>query len=158
MIDCKMIAELRFRSVEMRFRSTLVDPNAFPIRTNALSLDACRPKCLSGVLKDALARRLSIKMRIRSVEMRARSAHVDPNASPVRSNALSRDACRSKCVSYVLRWLSLDACRAKCLSGVLKDALARRLSIQTRFRYAKMRSRSTPVDPNARKQMLQTSI
>ncbi len=46
----------------MRSRPTPVDPNAFLIRPNALSLDACRSKHFSGELKYALARRLFIQM------------------------------------------------------------------------------------------------
>ena len=132
---------MHFRNLEMRSRSTPGDQNAFLILSNALALDACQPKCISGILKYALARRLSIQMRFQSVEMRSRPTPVDPNACPIRPNALS-----------------LDACQSKCVSGVLKCALARRLSIQTRFRYAQMRSRSTPVDPNARRRMWQTDI
>ena len=69
----------------------------FPTRAAMLSIDACRPKCISGVLKYALARRLSILMCFRSDEMRSRSTPVEPNAFPIRSNALSLDACRPKC-------------------------------------------------------------
>ena len=47
----------------------------------------------------------------------------------------------------ILLWL--DACRSKCVSYVLRCVLARRSSIQMRFLCAQMRSRSTPVDPNA---------
>ena len=83
---------------------------------NVLSLDACRPKCVSYVLKCALARRLSIKTRFLYDQMRSRSTPVNPNAFPMCSNVLSLDACKSKCVSYVL----------KCV-------LARSLSIQMRL-------------------------
>ena len=131
-LDRHLSTQIHFRNMEMRSRSTPGDPNAFLIRSNALALDACRPKCISGVLKYALAQRLSIKMRFRSVEMRSRSTPVDPNAFPIRSDAFS-----------------LDARRPKCILGMLKYALARRPSIQMRFRSVEMRSRSTPVDPNA---------
>ena len=90
--------KINFRSVETRSRSTPADPNAFPTRSDAFSLDARRPKCILGMLKYALARCLSIQMRLRSVETRSRSTLVDPNAFPIFSNALSLDACRSKCL------------------------------------------------------------
>ena len=97
-----------------------------------LSLDARRSKCVSHVLRCALARRLSIQTRFSSAQMRSRSTLVNPNAFPVWSDVLSLDACRSKCVSHVIRC-----------------AFARRPSIQTRFSSAQMRSRSTPADLNA---------
>ena len=109
-----------------------VDPNAFPIRANAFSLDACRPKCISGVLISDLARHQPIQMRFRSLEMSSRSTSVDPNAFPIRANELSPNACRHKCFSIVL-----------------KDALARRVSVQMPFPYAQMCSHTTPVYPNA---------
>ena len=129
----------------MRSCSTPVCPNASPVRSNALSIDACRSKCLSDTLKCALARRLSYKTHFRSVEMRSRSTPVDPHAFLVRSNALSLDACRPKRLSDTIKCalarrlsikmrsktLSLDACRSKSLSDTLKCALARRLSLQT---------------------------
>ena len=123
---------MHFGIDEIRFRSTFVDPNAFLTLSNALALGACRAKCFSGMLKCALARRPSIQMRLRSAEMRSRSTPDDPNAFLIRSNALSLDACRSKCVSYVLRY-----------------ALARRLSTQMLVESVERRSRPTPVDPNA---------
>ena len=64
--------------------------------------------------------------------MRSRSTPVDPNECRMCSNVLSHHARRSKCGSYVL-----------------KCALARRPSVQMRFLYAELWSRSTPVDPNA---------
>ena len=48
---------------QMCSRSTPVDPNAFSTCSSVLSLDARRSKCVSHVLKCALARRLSIEMR-----------------------------------------------------------------------------------------------
>ena len=48
---------------QMRSRSTPVDPNAFPMCSDALSLDPRRSKRVSYVLKCALARRPSIQMR-----------------------------------------------------------------------------------------------
>ena len=84
------------------------------------------------MLRCAFARRLSVQMLFRYAQVSYRSALVDPNASPMCSNALS-----------------LDACRSKCISDVLKCAFARRLSIQMHFRYAQMRFRSTFVNPNA---------
>ena len=113
-------------------RSTPVDPNAFSTCSNVLSHEARRSKCVSHVLKCALARRLSIQMRFLCAQMRSRSTPVYPNAFLMCSNVLS-----------------LDACRSKCVSGVLKCDPARRLSIQMSFQYVQMRSRSTPVDPNA---------
>ena len=79
--------------------STLVDPNACPTLSDALSLDARRPKCIPYVLRCALARRLSIQMHSLCAQMRSRSTLVDPNAFPMCSNELSPDARRSKCVS-----------------------------------------------------------
>ena len=79
--------------------STLVDPNAFPMFSNALSLDARRSKCIPYVLRCALARRLSIQMHSLRALMRSCSRLVDPSAFPMCSNELSPDACRSKCVS-----------------------------------------------------------
>ena len=100
----------------MRSHSTPADPNPFPMCSDALSLDACQSMCVSYVLKCALARRPSIKMRCAYAQMRFRSTPVDPNAFPMCSDALS-----------------LDACRSKCVFGVLKCALARCLSIQMPF-------------------------
>ena len=85
-----------------RSRSTLVDRIVFLIRSNICSL---------------------------CVHVLSRSTPVDPNACPIRSYVLSLDACRSKCVSYVLRCV-----------------LARRLSIQMRFLHARMCSRSCTSD------------
>ena len=79
--------------------STPVAPNAFPMFSDALSLDARRSKCIPYVLRCALARRLSIQMHSICAQMRSRSTLVDPNAFPMCSNELSPDACRSKCVS-----------------------------------------------------------
>ena len=72
--DRRLSTQMHFGSAEIRSRSTHGNQNAFRIRSNALSLDACRPKCISEVLKYALARRLSIQML---------------------KNVLSLDACRS---------------------------------------------------------------
>ena len=96
-LDRHLPTQMHFLNIDMRSRSTPGDPNAFLTLSNALSLDARRAKCISGVLKNALARRPSIQMRFRSVEMSSRSTPVDPNAFPIRANALSLDACRSKC-------------------------------------------------------------
>ena len=131
-----------------------------------LSLNARRSKCVSDVLKPALARRLSIQMPFRSAQMRSRSALVAPNAFPTYSdNALARRLSfqmRFQCAQMSSRStlvdpndfpkssdaLSLDAGRSKCVSDVLRGALARRLSIQMRFRCAQISSRSTLVGPN----------
>ena len=68
---------------------------------NVLSLDARRSKCSKkrsrsalvdpNAQKGALARRLSIQMRVQCVEMRSRSTPADPNAFPKCSDALSLD-------------------------------------------------------------------
>ena len=116
----------------MRSRSTLVDPNAFPTCPDALSLSACRSKCISHTLRCALARRPPIRVHAREVQTRSRSALVNPNASPLCLDALSLDERRPKRVSYV--------------SGC---ALTRRLSIRMRFRYARIRARLSPASPNA---------
>ena len=115
---------LRFLCAQMRSRSTPVSPNALRICSNALSLDARLSKCVSYVLRFALAQRPSIKMRFRCAQMRSRSTPAYLNAFPMCSDALSHDACLSKCVSYVLRC-----------------ALARRPSIQICFQCAQMCSR-----------------
>ena len=101
----------------MCFRSTPADPNAFPVCSKVLSLDDCRFKSVFYVLKRALARRSSIQMCFLYAQMCARSTRVDPNACPMCPDAFSLDACQPKCVFYALRC-----------------ALARRLSIQMRFR------------------------
>ena len=82
----RLSIQMRFRCAQMSSRSTLVDPNEFPKCSDALSLDACRSKRVSATLKRALARRLSVKMHVRSVEMRSRSTPVDPNAFPSAHN------------------------------------------------------------------------
>ena len=111
---------MRFRCAQMRPRSMLVDPNACPKCSDALSLDACRSKRVSGMLTWALARRSSIQIGFRCAQMRSRSTLVTPmrfrfaemssrstlvhsNAFPMWSDALSPDVCPSKCVSYVVR-------------------------------------------------------
>ena len=112
--------QMRFRCAQMRSRAMLVDPNASPKCSDALSLDACRSKRVSGMLTWALARRSSIQMGFRCAQMRSRSTLVDPmrfrfaemssrstlvhsNAFPMWSDALSPDVCPSKCVSYAVR-------------------------------------------------------
>ena len=149
---------MRFRSLDMRSRLTPVDPNAFPIRSYAFSRDARRPKCMLGVLKYALAQRPSIQMHFRNVEMRSVSTPVDPNAFPILSYAFSLDARRPKCILGVLKYALALRPSIQMRLRKLKCALARHLSTQSRFRYAQMRSRSTPVDPNALEQMWQTYI
>ena len=64
-LDRRLSTQMHFRNLDMRSRSTPGDPNAFLIRSNALALDACRPKCISGLR-----------------EIRQTSAPVDPNAFP----------------------------------------------------------------------------
>ena len=86
--------------------------------------DACRSKCVSRVLKGALARRLSIQIRFLCAQTCSRSTFVDPNAFSICSNVFSLDASRSKCVSYVPRCV-----------------LARPLSTQMCFLCAQARSR-----------------
>ena len=86
-------------------------------------LDARRSKCVSYVPRCALARHRLIQMHFPCAQRRSRSTPIDPNAFPMCSNVLS-----------------LDACRSKCVSNVLKCALARRLSIQMHFLCAQMRS------------------
>ena len=103
----------------------------FPM-LNALSLVACRSKCVPYILGCALARRLSTQMRLLCAQMCSRSTPVEPNAFPRCADALSLDACRSKCTPYVFRC-----------------ALAVRLSTQMRFQCAQMSSRPTPAYPNA---------
>ena len=90
-------------NAQMCSRSTLVCPNAFALCSNELLLDACRSKCLSDMLRRALALRLSSRMHFWSVEMRSCSMPVDPNAFRIRVDALSHDACQSKCFSDTLK-------------------------------------------------------
>ena len=107
-------------------------------------LGARRSKFVSGVLKFALARRLSIQ----TLNF----------ASDAFKFALARRLPTQMHFGTAGNTQNLGARRSKCVSGALKYALARRLSIQTHFRYSQMRSRSTPVDPNARELMWQTNI
>ena len=111
--------------VRGRSRSTLVYPNAFPVCSDALSLDARRSKCVSYVLRCVLARRPSIKMRCVCAQMRCRSTPVHKNASPVRSDVY---------IPLVQFYLC-------------------QMDIYYYFRHAQMRSRSTHADPNCRKQL-----
>ena len=133
---------------------------------DALSLNARLSKCVSDVLKPALARRLSIQMSFRSAQMRSRSTLVAPNAFPTYSDkALARRLSfqmRFQCAQMSSRStrvgpnelakrsdaLSLDAGRSECMSDVLRRGLARRLSIQKRFRSARVSSRTTLVYPS----------
>ena len=134
-LDRHPSTQIHFRNIEMRSRSTPGDPNAFLIHSNALPLDACRPKCISGMLKYALARRLSIqKLNLTSDTFKF---------------ALARRLSTQMQFGIAKDTPNLGARRSKRVSGMSKCALARRPSIQTRFRYAQTRSRSTPVDPNA---------
>ena len=110
----------------MSSRSTPVDPNEFPKCLNALSLDAGRSKCISGVFRFAFARQLSIQMRFRYAQMSSRSTPVDPIELP-------------KCLNA----LSLIAGRSKCVSGVLRRALAGCLPFQMPFVCCQMHSSST---------------
>ena len=73
-----------------------------------------------------------------------------------RPNGLGRR--ESVLSTYGMDTLNLGASRSECVSRVLKCALVRCLSTQTRFRYNQIRSRSTPVYPNAREQIWQTDI
>ena len=57
--------------------------------------------------------------------------------------------CAKRCLQMLKTECSLDACRFKCVSYVLRCLLARRLSTKMRFLCAQMRSRLTPVYPNA---------
>ena len=69
--------QMRCVYAQMRFRLTPVDPNAFRMCSDALSLDARRSKCVSHMLKGALARRLSIQMHFLCARM------LSPKASKV---------------------------------------------------------------------------
>ena len=113
----KICLQIKSSQTRLCFRSTPADPNAFPVCSKVLSLDDCRFKSVFYVLKRALARRSSIQMRFLYAQMCSRSTRVDPNAYPMCPDAFSLDACPPKCVFYMLRC-----------------ALARRLSIQMRFR------------------------
>ena len=91
--------QMRFPCAQRCSRSTTFDSNPFSMRSNVLSLDVCRSKCVFYMLKCVLARRESIQMRVLCAQMRSRSTPVDPNVFSMCSGALSLDACRSKCVS-----------------------------------------------------------
>ena len=116
----RLSIQMHLLCAQRRSRSTPIDPNAFPVCSNVLSLDACRSKCVSNVLKCALARRLSIQMHLPCARMRSPSTPVDPNAFPVCSDVLSLDACRSKCISYVLRCAFKRYQKCPCPSGTKK--------------------------------------
>ena len=79
--------QMRFPRSQMRSRSTLVGPNAFPMCSDVLSLDTRRSKFVSYVLTCALARRSSFQMRLLCAQMRSRSTPIDPNAFPACSDA-----------------------------------------------------------------------
>ena len=60
-----------------------------------LTLDACRPKCVSDILKCALAPRLSFQTHLRHAETSFRSTRVDPNEN--RQNAIQSFASNAFC-------------------------------------------------------------
>ena len=108
-LDRRPSIQMRLQCAQMRSRSTLVDPNAFPMCSDVLSHDVCQSKCVSCLLRCALARRtliqihfcvfrcaiarrLSIKMHILYAEMHSRSLLVNRNAFSVRSKVFSLDA------------------------------------------------------------------
>ena len=68
---------MRFLRGQMRFRSAPVDPIAFPMCSSVLSLDACRSRCKSYVVRCALARQLSIQLRALWPQVCSRSTPVD---------------------------------------------------------------------------------
>ena len=70
---------MHFLYVEIWFRSTPADPNAFPLCSNVLSPDACRSKCMSCVLRCAIARRPSIQMCFLCAHMRSRPFQISMN-------------------------------------------------------------------------------
>ena len=84
----RLSIQMRSPCSQTRSRSTRADPNAFPMCADALSLDARRTKCVSYVLRCALARHLPINMCFLSAQMRSRSTLVDPNAFTMYSDAL----------------------------------------------------------------------
>ena len=100
---CRSDRASRLLCAQMRSHWTPVDQNACSMCSDALSLDARQSKCVSYVLRCALARRLPIHMRFIYAQMRSRSTPVYPFAFPMCSDVLSLDACLSKCISYVLR-------------------------------------------------------
>ena len=70
--------QMRCVYAQMRFRSTPVYPNAFPMCSDSLSLNARRSKCVSDVIKCALARRLSIQMHFLCAQMRSQKVSKVP--------------------------------------------------------------------------------
>ena len=67
---CRSDRASRLLCAQMRSHSTPVDQNACSMCSDALSLDARQSKCVSYVLRCALARRLPIQMRILCAQMR----------------------------------------------------------------------------------------
>ena len=91
----RLSIQMRVRCVEKRSRSTPAGPNAFPMCSDALSLDTRQSKCISCVVRCALARRPSIQMHFLCGQMRSRSTPADPNAFHKCSYALSLGARRA---------------------------------------------------------------
>ena len=89
-----MPTQSHFPCARMRSRSTPAGPNAFLVRSDALSfgarrsncfpmcsgvlsLDACRSRCKSYVVRCALARQLSIQLRVLWAQVCSRATPVD---------------------------------------------------------------------------------
>ena len=84
--------------------STFVDSNALPVCSNELSPDDCRFKCITEVLRCALACSWSIQMRSVCAYLRSHLAQVDPDVFLVLLDALLLVAHGSKCVFDALKW------------------------------------------------------
>ena len=95
--------QMHFRYAKTRSPSKPVNQNALATCTNALSLDACRSKCVFGLQKRSLARRLSVQMHFRHAKSRSRLTPVNPNALAMCAGALSLDACRVRLREVVTR-------------------------------------------------------
>ena len=111
-----------------RFRSTCAERNTPSVLIHKHLI--CAKRCPRSTLVNRIVILICSNICLLYVHFRSRSTPVDPNAFPICSTVFSLDVCRSKCVSYVLRCV-----------------LARRLSIQMRFLYAKP-SRDNPAVPN----------
>ena len=79
---CKR-TQMHPRRSQRRSRSTHVDPNAFPMCPDELSLDTRRSECVSCALRCAFVRRPSIRLLFLCAQTRSHSTRVDPDAIPM---------------------------------------------------------------------------
>ena len=93
--------QMRVVCVQMCSRTTLVDRNAFPMCSNALSLGARQSKCVSYMPNGGLARHPSTQRRLQGAQMCSRSALADLNVFSVCLDVLHVDT--PKIMLHVLR-------------------------------------------------------